>query len=199
MTGQPTVSFAALLRQLRVDAGLTQEELAAAAQVSARSVSDLERGVNVTARRETARLLGGALRLDGPARMLFEAAARGRIVANDAPVLVQSATSVAAARTLPRDAVRFTGREPELRRVLAMAADAGPGGEVVGICAIGGMAGVGKTALAVRWAHQVPASARCSPGPTGSSAPKPRACSASWACTPAPTSPSRRPPASPQH
>jgi transcriptional regulator with XRE-family HTH domain len=31
---KPAVSFAALLRQLRVDAGLTQEELAAAAQLS---------------------------------------------------------------------------------------------------------------------------------------------------------------------
>ena len=65
MADKPAVSFAALLRQLRVDAGLTQEELAAAAQLSTRAVSDLERGVNVTARSETARLLAGALELDG--------------------------------------------------------------------------------------------------------------------------------------
>src|SRR5690348_5959113 len=55
--GVPLVTFGALLRKLRVDAGLTQEELAAAAGLSVRSVSDLERGVALTARKETARLL----------------------------------------------------------------------------------------------------------------------------------------------
>ena len=48
MAELPLTSFAALLRQLRVEAGLTQEELASAAQLSPRSVSDLERGVNMT-------------------------------------------------------------------------------------------------------------------------------------------------------
>jgi len=35
-----------MLRRLRTTAGMTQEELADAAGLSARSVSDLERGVN---------------------------------------------------------------------------------------------------------------------------------------------------------
>jgi transcriptional regulator with XRE-family HTH domain len=48
-TEQPALSFAALLRQLRAGAKLTQEELAEAASLSPRSVSDLERGVNRTA------------------------------------------------------------------------------------------------------------------------------------------------------
>ena len=43
MAGQPELSFAGLLRQLRVEADLTQEELAEAASLSPRSVSDLER------------------------------------------------------------------------------------------------------------------------------------------------------------
>jgi transcriptional regulator with XRE-family HTH domain len=72
------VTFSTLLRQLRTDAGLTQEELAEAAMLSSRSVSDLERGINQTARKETARLLADALRLEGPVRAAFEAAARGR-------------------------------------------------------------------------------------------------------------------------
>ena len=42
------VTFGALLRELRAKAGLTQEELAAAAGLSPRSVSDLERGVAQT-------------------------------------------------------------------------------------------------------------------------------------------------------
>jgi transcriptional regulator with XRE-family HTH domain len=60
----------ALLRRLRTDAGLTQEELAEAAGVSTRSVSDLERGINLTARKDTARLLADALGLTGGTRVV---------------------------------------------------------------------------------------------------------------------------------
>src|SRR5262245_54317015 len=63
---QPGLSFAVLLRQLRARALLTKEELAEAAGVSPRSVSDLERGINRTARKDTAVLLAGALGLAGP-------------------------------------------------------------------------------------------------------------------------------------
>ncbi len=58
----------------------------------------------------------------------------------------------AATRTLPRDIVSFTGRQEELGQLTEAAA--GSGG-VVGIYAIGGMAGVGKTAFAVHAAHQL--------------------------------------------
>jgi WD40 repeat protein/transcriptional regulator with XRE-family HTH domain len=75
---QPGLSFAVLLRQLRTKALLTQEELAEAASVSPRSVSDLERGISRTARKDTALLLAGALGLAGPARELFVAVARGQ-------------------------------------------------------------------------------------------------------------------------
>ena len=74
----PGLSFAGLLRQLRAEAGFTQEELAEVAGVSARTVSDLERGVNRTAQKETARLLARALRLGESAAERFVAAARGR-------------------------------------------------------------------------------------------------------------------------
>jgi transcriptional regulator with XRE-family HTH domain len=62
---QPTLSFASLLRQLRARARLTQEELAEAASLSPRSVSDLERGTNRTARKDTVVLVGDALGLAG--------------------------------------------------------------------------------------------------------------------------------------
>ena len=75
---QPGLRFAGLLRQLRAQAGLTQEELAEAARLSPRSVSDLERGVHRTAHTDTAALLADALGLAEPARGLFVAAARGR-------------------------------------------------------------------------------------------------------------------------
>ena len=79
MAERATSGLAGLLRQLRAEAQLTQAELAKAAGVSPRAVSDLERGINRTARQDTAVRLAGALGLAEPARSLFVAAARGRI------------------------------------------------------------------------------------------------------------------------
>jgi LuxR family transcriptional regulator, maltose regulon positive regulatory protein len=58
----------------------------------------------------------------------------------------------AATWTLPRDVASFTGRQRELEQLAETAARAGG---VVAIHAIGGMAGVGKTAFAVHAAHQL--------------------------------------------
>jgi class 3 adenylate cyclase/tetratricopeptide (TPR) repeat protein/DNA-binding XRE family transcriptional regulator len=108
---QAGLDFSGLLRQLRSEAGLTQEELADAAQVSQRAVSDLERGINRTARKDTAVLLAGALGLDGPARELFIAAARGRAPADEAlAAAAREARAGAASQTLPRDIAAFAGR-----------------------------------------------------------------------------------------
>jgi tetratricopeptide (TPR) repeat protein len=59
---------------------------------------------------------------------------------------------MAATRTLPRDVASFTGRQRELAELAD--APAGTGGVAV-IHAIGGMAGVGKTAFAVHAAHRL--------------------------------------------
>ena len=75
MAEQVTSGFAGLLRQLRAEARLTQQELAKAAAVNPRAVSDLERGINRTARQDTAVRLAGALGLAEPVRSLFIAAA----------------------------------------------------------------------------------------------------------------------------
>ena len=138
---EPLVRFAGLLRLLRTGAGLTQEELAEAASVSARSVSNLERGSVATPQRETVRLLADALHLTGPARAEFEAAARS------GPALGGVA---AAARALPRDIASFTGRQRELAALMAAVTGAADAGGVVGIHAIGGMAGIGKTTIRAR-------------------------------------------------
>jgi tetratricopeptide (TPR) repeat protein/transcriptional regulator with XRE-family HTH domain len=152
------VSFAVLLRRLRTDAGLTQEKLAEAARLSYRSVSDLERGINLTPRKETARLLAEALHLSGTDKAAFEAAARGHAEIARPVFRASSMGSVAVAtRTLPRDIASFTGREPELAYLVAAVAEAASSGGVVGICAIGGMAGIGKTALAVHAAYRIAA------------------------------------------
>ena len=147
-----------MLRQLRMQARLTQEELAEQAGLSPRSVSDLERGINRTARKDSAMMLAGALKLSGAAAEVFVAAARGK--AEPAEVLaarMQSepqSSAAAATRTLPRDLGGFTGRERELaglEKSLAAMADSG----LVSIHAFDGMAGIGKTTFAVHAAHRL--------------------------------------------
>jgi transcriptional regulator with XRE-family HTH domain len=149
--------FGGLLRQLRDEAGLTQDELAEAAQVSQRAISDLERGINRTARKDTALLLAGALGLDGSACEMFVAAARGRVPADEvlAAAAGGSGSAAAASRTLPRDIAAFTGRQDELGQLMAQWAEAAATGGVVSVHAIGGMAGIGKTTFAVHAAHRL--------------------------------------------
>ncbi|MFE7649366.1 AfsR/SARP family transcriptional regulator [Streptomyces phaeoluteigriseus] len=56
---------------------------------------------------------------------------------------------------LPHDIPAFIGRDGELDEMLALSGGAAPASHTVVISAIGGMAGVGKTTLAVHWAHRV--------------------------------------------
>jgi transcriptional regulator with XRE-family HTH domain len=108
---------------------LTQEELAEAARLSPRSVSDLERGINKTARKDTALLLADALNLAQPVREVFVQAARGRTAAAD----VLDALS-ALRNNLPAPVDSFVGRQVELTeiheavRAHRLVTLAGPGG-----------------------------------------------------------------------
>jgi predicted ATPase/DNA-binding XRE family transcriptional regulator len=68
--------FGTRLKRERQARGLTQEALAARAGLSARAISDLERGINRAPRRETLRLLAEALQLSAEARFRLEAALR---------------------------------------------------------------------------------------------------------------------------
>ncbi|HYP61747.1 MAG TPA: NB-ARC domain-containing protein [Thermomicrobiales bacterium] len=72
--GTPT--FAQLLRQHRIAAALSQEALAERAGISARAISDLERGVKTRPYLETVRMLADALDLTLPARSELARAAR---------------------------------------------------------------------------------------------------------------------------
>src|SRR5262249_3197238 len=63
---------------------------------------------------------------------------------------------VAAPAQLPRDVAGFAGRSQHLARLDALLAAAGAGEPTaVMISAVSGTAGVGKTALAVHWAHRI--------------------------------------------
>jgi serine/threonine-protein kinase len=77
--------FAILLREFRVRAELTQEELAERARLSARVISDLERGVSLTPRVHTVRQLADALELSPPERARFTDAGRRRSAAEVDP------------------------------------------------------------------------------------------------------------------
>ena len=116
MAEQPALSFAGLLRQLRAEARLTQEELAEAAKLSPRSVSDLERGISRTARKETALLLADALGLAGPVRVVFVAAARGKAPAAEVQAAKLGVPSPAR-HNLPAPLTSFVGREQDLARL----------------------------------------------------------------------------------
>src|SRR5215472_15455638 len=109
MAEQSGLGFAVLLRQLRAEARLTQEELADAAGVSSRSVSDLERGINRTARKDTAELLARALGLAEPVRPLFVAAARGRAPAAEVLAAVRAQASPASERPAPGESLVWSG------------------------------------------------------------------------------------------
>ena len=61
--GAAQEQFGEILRRLRVDAGLTQEELSEIARISVRTVSNLERGTRAP-RITTTRLLAAALGVD---------------------------------------------------------------------------------------------------------------------------------------
>ena len=153
MAEQAIVGLAGLLRQLRAEAQLTQQELAKAAGVSPRSVSDLERGINRTARNDTAVRLAGALGLAEPARSLFVAAARGRIQA--AQVLAakprqapgEPPGSAAGVHGFTPALTSFVGRARPVREVAALL-------DRDRLVTVTGPGGTGKTRLAAEVARQ---------------------------------------------
>ena len=154
MAEQATSGLAGLLRQLRAEARLTQQELAKAAGVSPRSVSDLERGINRTARQDTAVRLAGALGLAEPVRSLFVAAALGRIQA--AQVLAarrrqapgESLASAGGVHGFVPALTSFVGRAGPVREVTALL-------DRDRLVTVTGPGGAGKTRLAGQVAGQV--------------------------------------------
>jgi DNA-binding SARP family transcriptional activator/tetratricopeptide (TPR) repeat protein len=80
--------------------------------------------------------------------------ASGNAAADVAPAQTRYTPRVRPAQ-LPADLSAFTGRRSELARSRALLPEEGEKASAVVISAIGGMAGVGKTTLAVHMAHEV--------------------------------------------
>ncbi len=87
----------------------------------------------------------------GRPERIFQLRAAG-LQAEFPPLRTVPGGAAAATRTLPRDLASFTGRQHELQELADPAVGSG---EVAGIRAISGMAGVGKTTFAVHAAHQL--------------------------------------------
>lgn len=139
-------SFGTLLRRRRRGRALTQQALAERSGLSVETIGALERGARRAPYRETVEQLAHALELDEAERVQLEQAARP----SRQPVEVDATDGgwVAPAQ-LPAALADFTGRDEQVRTALAWFADGGPPG-APSILSIEGMAGVGKTALAVQ-------------------------------------------------
>jgi tetratricopeptide (TPR) repeat protein/DNA-binding XRE family transcriptional regulator len=136
--------IAVVLRGARAGAAMTQEELAHHAGVSVRSIRDLEAGRVDSPRQTTIRLLSRVL---GEHGQELRSVGRARVATRATP-------SVVGAAQLPRNVPSFVGRVEESsaldEHLVRSERRVGSG---TAVSAITGTAGVGKTALAVRWAR----------------------------------------------
>ncbi len=137
-----TTRFATLLKRYRQAAGLSQEALATRAQLSARAISDLERGINRTPRNDTLELLTEALSLSSHQRARLWAAARPETPASAADL---------SSFLLPVPPTSLVGREQELNRALAFILR-----DHRRLLTVTGPSGVGKTRLALQVAQELP-------------------------------------------
>jgi tetratricopeptide (TPR) repeat protein/transcriptional regulator with XRE-family HTH domain len=139
-------AFGPTVRAHRRRLGLSQEDLAERIGVSTSTIGKVEAGRISRPRPATLRLLADAFGLTGDARDTFCQASGG---GPDRPAVARVATQ------LPPDVHPFTGRAEELARLDALLAGPGERPTVAVISALSGMAGIGKTSLAVHWAHRV--------------------------------------------
>src|SRR5437899_3344104 len=136
-TMQPS-AFGELLRRYRVAAGLSQEALAEQARLSARAISDLERGTRRVPRYDTIRLLIAALRLSPQDRAALQAAVERRRGPRASPLA--HGTPQSHPTSAPRS--QFVGRARELALL-----DRHLGGEGPPVLLLAGEPGMGKTRL----------------------------------------------------
>lgn len=157
-------TFGFLLRRHRQAAGLSQEELASRTGLTSRAIGDMERGRSRRPYPRSVRMLADALALDGRLRTeLLLSACAGQAAAaaagHDAETVRESRSPAAPPasalpRQLPRGNAFFCHREAELATLSAQAALPVQAGSPAGVTLISGPAGIGKTTLALHWAHR---------------------------------------------
>ncbi len=128
-------AFGVLLRRYRLASGLSQEQLAAQAGLSARCISDLERGARLLPRRDTLLRLASVLKLSPAGWSAFEASGMAGTFS-----LAPSAFHPCNLSTPP---TRLSGRKAEVADVLARLK-----GSDARLLTLTGAGGVGKTRLA---------------------------------------------------
>jgi predicted ATPase/transcriptional regulator with XRE-family HTH domain len=143
MMPPPPTTFAELLKRHRLESGLTQEALAEQAGLSARGISDLERGVSRLPQRDTLTRLAAALGLAGEERTLFLAAAQC-LDRRSLPPATADAGGGGPRFGAPRALSPLIGREQDLTAVARLLIQAG-----VRLLTLTGPGGVGKTRLAL--------------------------------------------------
>lgn len=136
-----------LLGELRRVAGLTQEELAERTGLTVRGISNIERGRVARPRRGSLEALAHGLGLRGDQVHRFV-----RHYSPDAPEPEEAPRIVSVPAQLPAGSTVFTGRNGEIATLDALGARRDRG---VVVAVLEGMAGVGKTSLAVHWAQSV--------------------------------------------
>jgi transcriptional regulator with XRE-family HTH domain len=141
--------FGELLRRRRNELGLTQEDLAEKTGFSIRAISDLERGKTANPRRSSVRLLVEALRLHPLDHD------ENKNLDEPEPAATGVAPDLVVPRQLPTTTAQFVGRQAEFGKLSSVLDDLTSGQQTAAVAAISGTAGVGKTTLAVHWAHQV--------------------------------------------
>jgi predicted ATPase/transcriptional regulator with XRE-family HTH domain len=141
-------TFGVLLRRSREQAGLTHEQLAERAQVSASAIAALERGRRQHPYPDTVRRLAVALSLSDSDQAALTRAARRPNSAEAAPEL----TSRAAPGRWPDGLTSFIGRDTDVPRVGALLDPDHPSTRLVTLT---GPGGVGKTRLAIAVATQL--------------------------------------------
>jgi non-specific serine/threonine protein kinase len=150
MAANSATSFGDLLRRYRLAAGLTQEDLAERATLSARAISDLERGARNRPWRETVQLLANALRLSTAERAQLDEAAQRPSRPDGGPVPPVPPAAALHQHNLPLHATTFVGRAGELREIRQLLGKSAGASRLVTLTGTGGC---GKTRLALQAAE----------------------------------------------
>jgi predicted ATPase/transcriptional regulator with XRE-family HTH domain len=158
MEAASRLHFGALLRQFRLDAGMTQQQLAERSKLSVEAIGALERGARTRPYKETVALLARALELTPEREALMESASdvarpprrQGRMDAVPQALLriVRPDTQTTRGHNLPRQVTSFVGRNRETAEIVELL-------RAHRLVTVVGPGGVGKTRIALQTGREL--------------------------------------------